>query len=130
MRSVRSPRCGDKPQLWLYYPVNLLVNENIDKAEKIWTRAAAAGYTHILIGDSKFSRLSMLPKSYFKNCDRVKKIAADLKLQLVPAVFSIGYSNDLLSQDPNLAEGLPVKDQLFVVKDGKAETGSRSGGSF
>ncbi|HWE01091.1 MAG TPA: hypothetical protein VG326_01685 [Tepidisphaeraceae bacterium] len=110
-----------KPQLWLYYPINLLVNANLDKAEKIWTRAAAAGYTHVLIADSKFSRLALLPPSYFKNCERAKKIAADLKLQIVPALFSIGYSNDLLSQDPNLAEGVPVKDQLFVVHDGNAE---------
>jgi hypothetical protein len=111
---------AEKPQLWLYYPINFLVDKNLDKAQQIWSRAAAAGYDHVLIADSKFARLGQMPRGYFKNCDRARQIAADLKLQLVPAMFSIGYSNDLLSQDPNLAEGLPVKDQLFVVKDGVA----------
>ena len=51
---------------------------------------------------------------------RVKKVAADLKMEIIPAVFPIGYSNDLLSNDPNLAEGLPVKDTPFVVKGDEA----------
>lgn len=107
-------------ELWLYYPTNLLVDKNIDKLQEIWARAAKAGYTHILLGDSKFSRLNLMDKRYFTNVERTKKIAADLNLQIVPGLFSVGYSNDLLSQDPNLAEGLPVKDALFVVKNNVA----------
>lgn len=114
-------RAGSPPQLWLYYPTNFLVEKNVDKAREIWTRAAAAGYTHVLIADSKFSRLHQMPANYFKNCQRARKIAEGLKLQLVPAAFPVGYSNDLLSNNPNLAEGLPVRDQLFVVHGGKAE---------
>ncbi|MDB5302009.1 MAG: hypothetical protein JWO87_3672, partial [Phycisphaerales bacterium] len=110
----------EKPALWLYYPTNLLVDTNIDQLEKIWKRAAAVGYSHVLLADSKFSRLDDLPKEYFKNCQRVKQIAAELKMQIVPAVFPIGYSNDLLNRDPNLVEGIPVKDSLFVVKGGEA----------
>ena len=115
---IPTAHAAEKPQLWLYYPINFLVDKNLDKAQEIWARAAAAGYTHVLISDSKFNRLAQMPKGYFKNCARAKQMAADLKLQLVPALFSVGYSNDLLSQDPNLAEGLPVKEQPFVVKDG------------
>jgi hypothetical protein len=107
-------------QLWIYCPTNLLVNEKVDKLEALWRRGAKVGYTHVLIADSKFSRLGELPKEYFRNVERVTKIAADLKLELVPAVFPIGWSNDLLGHDPNLAEGLPVRDALFVVKAGEA----------
>src|SRR6185436_414726 len=88
--------------------------------QEIWGRAAKAGYTHVLLADSKFSRLSEMDSRYFKNVERTKRIAADLKLAIVPAVFSIGYSNDLLSRNPSLAEGLPVKEAPFVVKDGVA----------
>lgn len=109
-----------RKELWLYYPSNLLVEKNIDKLEDIWTRAAKAGYTHVLLADSKFSRLNAMDKRYFDNCERVKKIAKELNLTIVPAIFPIGYSNDLLSQNPNLAEGLPVKDALFVVKENLA----------
>lgn len=115
-----SVRAADPPALWFYYPTNLLPAENVDKLEPLWRRAAAAGYTRVLLSDSKFSRLSELPREYFRNCDRVKQLARELKIQVVPALFPIGYSNDLLSNDPNLAEGLPVKDTLFVVHDGQA----------
>lgn len=100
---------GAPPELWLYYSTNLIRAENVDRLEKVWRRAAAAGYSRVLLSDSKFARLDKQPPEYFRNVARVRKIAGDLHLQLVPAVFSVGYSNDLLSNDPNLAEGLPVK---------------------
>src|SRR6185437_13120419 len=109
-----------RPALWLYYPTNLLPRENIDKLEQLWRRAASAGYDHVLLADSKFSRLNEMPRDYFANCERVKRIAKELEIEIVPAEFPVGYSNDLLSNDPNLAEGLPVKDTLFVVHHGEA----------
>jgi len=57
---------------------------------------------------------------YFKHLDRIKAAAAERRLDLVPAMFQIGHSENLLAQDPNLAEGLPVRDQLFVVRGGVA----------
>lgn len=114
---ARHPR-----DLWFYYPTNLQVAENIDKLGPIWRRAAAAGYTRVLLADSKFVRLGTLPDFYFKNVDRVKALARELHLQIVPAVFPIGYSNDLLFHNPNLAEGLPVVDAPFVVKGDVAIT--------
>ncbi|HWE96402.1 MAG TPA: hypothetical protein VG269_20745 [Tepidisphaeraceae bacterium] len=116
----RAARAEEKPQLWLYYPTNLAVGENIDRLETIMRRASAAGYTHLLLADSKFTRLDEMSKEYFKNCDRVKHLAAEFKMQIVPSVFPIGYSDDLLSRDPNLVEGMPVRDSLFVVKGGEA----------
>lgn len=113
-------RGQDQPALWFYHPTNLLPPQNVDKLETLWRRAAAAGYSHVLLSDSKFSRLSEMPREYLRNCDRVKQLARELKLQIVPAEFGIGYSNDLLSLDPNLAEGLPVENTLFVVHNGEA----------
>src|SRR5437016_5030621 len=110
----------DKPELWLYHATNFLVDKNVDAAEELWTRAAKAGYTKVLLADSKLAKLADMDKRYFKNLDRAKKIAADLKIEIVPAVFHIGYSNSMLWHDPNLAEGLPVKDALFEVKGGVA----------
>src|SRR5207302_4420733 len=46
--------------------------------------------------------------------------AAANHMEIVPSLFAVGYSNDMLWHDPNLAEGLPVKDQAFVVKAGEA----------
>lgn len=115
-----SAQPAQQQQLWLYYPTNLLVDQNLDKAKDLWTRAAALGYDHVLLADSKFNKLGDMDKHYFANIEKAKKLAADLKLELVPAMFAVGYSNDLLWHDPNLADGLPVKAQPFIVKAGNA----------
>jgi hypothetical protein len=120
---VSPARGADQPDLWLYYATNFQANESIPKLESIWRRAAKAGYSKILLTDSKFAKLGDLggmEKYYFANVAKTKKLAEELNLELVPAMFDIGYSNNLLWHDPNLAEGLPVKDSLFVVKNGEA----------
>src|SRR5437899_1564605 len=108
-------------QRWVYCAQNLWVDKNIEQLEALFQRAHKAGYTHVLLSDSKFSKLAEMDARYFRNVERVKKAAAEANLQLVPALFSIGYSNDLLWHDPNLIEGLPVKDALFVVNNGEAK---------
>ena len=117
-------QAAETPALWLYYSTNLQVNANVDALQRVWTRAAAAGFTHVLLADSKFARLGDLGAMrtrYFVNVTRVRQIAAKLNLQIVPALFNVGYSNDLLYHDPNLAEGLPVRNALFVVHNGHAD---------
>jgi hypothetical protein len=119
--AAEAPAGSEPPrQLWLFYSTNFQVKESVERARQIWTRAAKAGYTHVLLGDSKLSHLGNEPDFYFRNVEEAKKIAAGLHLTLVPAVFDVGYSNSLLTNDPNLAEGLPVKDAEFVVHDGAA----------
>ncbi len=111
------------PELWLYYQTNLLPEQNIRTLEEVWRRAAAAGYTKILLADFKFGHLGHLGENtdrYYRHITRVREIASENRLEIVPAIFNIGYSNSMLAIDPNLAEGLPVKDALFVVKDGEA----------
>lgn len=105
---------------WVYAPRNLLVDRQVDDLEVLLRRAAKAGYTHVLLSDSKFSKLGDMDARYFRNIKRVKKLAAELNLEIIPALFSIGYSNDLLWHDPNLIEALPVKEALFVVQGGEA----------
>ena len=83
-------------QLWLCCAQNLWVDQNVDRLEALLRRAAKAGYTHALITDSKFGKLGEMDAHYFRNIDRVKRIAAELRIELVPALFPLGYSNDLL----------------------------------
>jgi hypothetical protein len=74
----------------------------------------------MLLADSKMAKLDTMDARYFRNVERVKALAAELKLKIVPAVFHVGYSNAMLWHDPNLAEALPVRDQLFVARGGQA----------
>jgi hypothetical protein len=57
---------------------------------------------------------------YFDHVKRVRFLADSLGLRIVPTLFAIGRSNSLMALDPNLAEGLPVVDAPFVVKQGVA----------
>src|SRR5215212_409542 len=83
---------AEQRELWLYFATNFQPTESYQKLEPIWRRAAKAGYTHILLTDSKFAKLGDLggmEKQYFGNLEKAKKLAAELKLQLVPAMFDI-----------------------------------------
>jgi hypothetical protein len=98
---------------------NLQVDKNADEVMKFIDRAAKAGYTGVVLADYKLNVLGRVPAHYFKNVERVKQAAA-AGVELIPAVFPMGDSSGILAHDPNLAEGLPVKNAPFAVKDGKA----------
>src|SRR5581483_4469439 len=86
---IQSALAADR-QLWVYCPTNLLVDANIDKLDALWQRAHAAGYTHVLLADSKLARLDQLEsntKHYMANLKRAKKLAVDHQFILIPAVF-------------------------------------------
>src|SRR5215471_14384533 len=105
---------------WFYVTDNLWEDENVTNVLALMQRAAQAGYTHMLISDSRFCRLATMDADYFNNVNLIKQAAINLNLEIVPAVFPIGYSNDLLFNDPNLIEALPVTNALLVVSNGIA----------
>lgn len=118
------PRFEDR---FVYVQMNLWVDKNLDTLEDVMRRAAKAGYTGVVLADSKFGKLGDMDARYFRNVDRVKKLAGGLKLEIVPCVFPVGYSESILWHDPNLAEAIPVVDAPFVVKDGEARPGAEGG---
>ena len=105
---------------WVYLQTNLQVDKNVDDAEALFRRAAKAGYTGVLLSDSKMAKLGDVIPRYHQNLARVKRFAAETKMEVIPALFHIGYSEAMLWHDPNLAEALPAKDALFVVAGGVA----------
>ena len=104
---------------WVYLATNLLVDKNVEDAMALVERAAKAGYNGVVLTDSKFLRWDELPQQYLANVHRVRAACRDRKLALIACVCPIGYANDLLARDPNLAEGLPVVDAPFVAEDGR-----------
>jgi hypothetical protein len=57
---------------------------------------------------------------YFRRLDAIKQLCDRLRLDLIPAVFSVGYGGGVLAHDRNLAEGLPVEDAPFLVRGNEA----------
>ncbi len=102
---------------WVYCGANLQVDRSADDLIALIERAGRAGYTGAVLADYKLNVLDRVIPNYFRNVQRVKIAAARANVELIPAVFSIGYSNGLLAHDSNLAEGLPVVDQPYVVKN-------------
>lgn len=81
---------------WIYYATNLLIDRNVDELNAVFKRAGNAGYNGVLLTDTKFGRLGTMEPRYFRNVDRVKKIAKDHGLEIIPALFPMGYSESLL----------------------------------
>src|SRR5690348_1344957 len=75
------PAAAARLQRWVYYSVNLWVDSNITSLQSVLTNAAQAGYTHVLLSDSKFSRLATMDAHYFANLAKVKATAAALGLE-------------------------------------------------
>jgi hypothetical protein len=109
---------ADGPQKWVFLPGNFAKTEEVDRVIKTLQRAAKAGYTDALVGDSKFSRWNETKgTNYNANVQKVRQTCRDLKIRFYAGVCDQGA--ELLSNDPNLAEGMPVIDAPFVAKDGK-----------
>lgn len=105
---------------WFYLSTNFQVADNVPRAQALLQRAAAAGYNGVLVADTKFGFLGAVPQRYFDNVAAFKATADELGIAIIPAVMPIGYSSSLLYHNPNLAEGIPVRDALFVVEGGVA----------
>ena len=115
-----APPNADAPWLWVYAPVNFQVDREGDRLVELIRRAGKAGYNAVVVTDTKFGRMGDRPKNYYDNLRRAAKAAEEAGVEIIPMTTSFGYSNDLLQNDPNLAEGIAVRDCPFVVHDGKA----------
>jgi hypothetical protein len=108
---------------WVMVQNNFQAAGNVERVNGILDRAQAAGYNGALVGDVKFGRLddgSLIP-AYFTNLRAVLDHARALGMQVVPGTADFGYSESILWHDPNLAEGLPVRDATFVVRAGQLQ---------
>src|SRR5689334_17775764 len=82
---------------WVYVMTNLQVEKQADDLVGLIGRAAKAGYNGVVLADYKLNVLDRVPGHYFKHLERVKKAARDAGVEIIPAVFPIGYSSGLLA---------------------------------
>ncbi|HLK16964.1 MAG TPA: hypothetical protein VKT78_19320 [Fimbriimonadaceae bacterium] len=106
-------------QRWVYLATNLLVDANVASGIQMLSRAQKLGYNGVMVADSKFCRWGDFDGRYEANCARFRAAVKKLGMRFIACVAPIGYSNDLLGKDPNLAEGLPVVDAPFVAQGNK-----------
>ena len=105
----------------VYLSGNFMNPEEVDRCRKVMKEAAALGYTGVVVTDCKFDRweetVTVRRPQYEANVRRLREAARQYKLQLIACVC--GQGSDLLANDPNLAEGMPVQEAPFVVQGGR-----------
>ncbi len=119
-RTVQGEPAGRYADRWVMIMTNLLVDSEADRALGVIDQAGKAGYNGLLLADFKFNLLEAMPERYFKNVGRIKAACAEREIEIIPGLFPIGRSDGLLMHDTNLAEGLPVTDAPYVVRERKA----------
>lgn len=102
------------PFRWVYVSRNLTDDRHVDEIRAVARVAAGHGLNGMVL-DAGFDRIDLQPAAWFNRIDQVKQEVRDAGLEIVPTLFSAGYGGSVISHNRNLAEGLPVREALFVV---------------
>lgn len=107
------------PHRWVYVSRALRSDQDVEDIRQIARTAAENGLTGILLA-AGLDAIDLRPPEYLARLEKVKDICRQYHLEIIPNIFSAGYGGGILAHDRNLAEGLPVKDAVYVVKNGEA----------
>ncbi len=107
------------PCRWVFVMCEQFEPDVVDKFREIAKTCAAHGINGIVLSGA-MDRLDLDSPYTFKTIASLRQIAADYNLEIIPEVMSVGYDAFMLCHDKNLAEGLPVKNALFVAQGNKA----------
>ncbi len=102
---------------WIF-GFNLREKQDIEKVIFLINVASKNNYNGIVLSGGLDS-LCKQDEKFFDGLEKIKRTCDELNMDLVPAVFSVGYGSPL-SHDRNLAEGLPVIDSRFLVTGSSA----------
>ena len=109
----------DAGQRWIFAFANFAKDDRTGELTDLVKRGHKAGYNGILVSDVKFDKLQLTDDAYKKRLQSFRKVCKDEGVKLAVHVGSYGYSDVFLTHDRNLAEGMPVRNATFIVKDGK-----------
>jgi hypothetical protein len=107
------------PDRWLYLNINLNSDKNLEEMSDLIRIASEHGLNAIVLPG--MDRLSLASPEYLARLLKVKEIADANHMEIIPEGFGIKYGGAPLDIDKNLAEGLQVKDALFVARGGTAQ---------
>lgn len=108
------------PHRWVWVTNNLGNDEQVEAVRQIARTAAEHGLTAVVLSCSGLDRLDQMSPAFEDRVRQVKQATGELGLQLIPAIFSVGYGSSVLAHDAHLREALPVRDALFQASSGTA----------
>lgn len=107
------------PDRWLYLNIKLDSDKNLEEMSELIRTAAAHGLTAIVLPE--MDKLSIASTEYLARLVKLKEVADANHMEVIPEGFGIKYGGAPLEIDKNLAEGLLVKDALFVARGNTAQ---------
>lgn len=107
------------PYRWVRVGSGLRDQKDVDKVCRIAELAAQHGLNGILLS-AGLDRMDLQSREFYARLNQVKSTCDRLGVDIIPSFLSAGYGGAALDHDKNLAAGLPVKDALFVAKEGEA----------
>ena len=104
---------GEIQDRFLYVACGLSGDRQIDETIALVRRAARQGFNGVVLqGDIQYAWLASAHD--LRNLARLKAACDEVGMDLIPAIWSIGYGA-MLWANPNLAAGLPVFDVPYEV---------------
>ena len=94
-------------------------DSDVAEISRVLQTAGQNGFNGAVIS-SGMDTLCKQDPDYFRRLNEVKRVCESNGLELIPAIFSVGYGGGALSHDRNLAEGVPVVDAPFLAGAGVA----------
>jgi hypothetical protein len=112
------------PELWWYDSTNLQTDAGIVAIKARMDSAVTAGYTGVVLSDFKLAMMGQPvfdTNYYISKMHQVQQYALSKGLKVTVASLPFGYSEAILDQDKNLAEGIETIGATFkVASDGKS----------
>jgi carbohydrate binding protein with CBM4/9 domain len=106
------------PNRWVLISRALSSDQDVEDIRNIAKTASEHGLTGIVL-HAEFDLATLKGADYFGRLKKVREICRHYKLEIIPALFSVGWGS-VVVHDRNLAEGLEVRDALFVARGGEA----------
>src|SRR5579872_1670154 len=101
------------PQRWVYVSRSFDTDTDVEEVGEIARTASEHGLNAMVLPG--MDRISLGGAEYLERLRKVKAIADRLHIEIIPSGFNTGYGGALLAHNKNLAEGMLVKDALFVA---------------
>ena len=102
---------------WVFIHSQLPVAGNLERVIELMERTARVGGNGIVLTEESLSGGRPPTDAEIERADKLKAAAERLGLQIIPTVCG---PRAVLRHNVNLVEAMPVRDALFVVRDGVA----------
>src|SRR5690242_4709073 len=117
--AISLPAAKVFPLRWVYISRGLRSDKDVEEIRQLAKTASEHGLNGIVLA-ARMDSIDLQPPEYLTRLQQVKKIADENKMEIVPNIFSARDGGPCHQHDESLAEGLPVKDALYVVKGAEA----------